>query len=385
MTKFFTNVLAIILASFFVACEKDSSNNESHKDKKLSAIFTGTDLHGVATPKNLKALVQLASQNLSETAPSVFLIGGDCAGDNTDSLVNNEIFSLSSVIDVVEKGSRSKRNRYFFTYGSHDSECTDGYSSFFSGPAALDNYYLYGISFSQMSVAEDTLVNQNNGLNSLDDFGKDARSASAKFLTWAKALQDHAPIVIMSHMPIHANRGDNLGGKIWCDAINEVAQNHDIFFLYGHNHTIEHDPYDSSHNNLFNKFEIPGDTAVPPIGDVVMEDQPKNMGDENSKKNENASPYNEQDFYLVLPGSILPVQTSEKSVLDSLKINFTYLNAGYFCCGYASKITFNDVDNDGNYDNVNIKRYTVRDTTIAYFGNTGIKNPYTCNLTFGKK
>jgi len=372
----------------FCACQKVNSVDDS-KTINETAIFTGTDLHGVATPVNIKALVQLASQNLQETAPSVFLIGGDCAARHLDSIMINETYSLSSVIEEIRYGSRGRRNKYFFTYGSHDAECIDAPSAFFSGPAALDNYYLYGISYAQMSFAEDSLAKQYYGLDSQDAFGKSAASASKKFLKWANSLNDNAPIVIMSHMPIHANRGDNFGGQIWCNAINEVSLNHDVFLLFGHNHTIEGYTSNGSQNNPEppQKPEEPGGSVEPPVGQGEGNDPGEDAGQESAEQpvepDRLVLAHNEQDFYLVLPGSSIPVQTSAIDVFDTLKINFTYLNAGYINCGYASKITFSDINNDGNYDSVDICRYTVQDTTITYFGNTGIVNPYSSGLKFG--
>jgi len=362
MSRLFAIIVMAITVCLLCECGKSSFYNYTNKESKATAVFVGTDLHGVATPRNIKALVQLASQNLNEPVPSAFLIGGDCAERIVlDSGKIYEKFSLSSVINEINYGSRSRHNKFFFTYGSNDAKCTDAPSAFFSGPAALENYYLYGISFAQMHCAEDSLAKQYQGLDSLDAFGKSAASASRNFLKWANSLSDHAPIVIMSHMPIHANRGDNFGGEIWCKAINEVSRDHDLFLLFGHNHTIESDLDD--HAAVDFKQSAP---------DSIPEGQKSTT-----------LPYNEQDFYLVLPGSSIPVQTSATNVFDTIKINFTYLNAGYFCCGNATKIIFSDFDDDGNYDSVDIRRYTVRDTTINYFGNTGIANPYKSDLTFG--
>jgi len=375
MNKAIKIALLVIAAGLIWGCEK--STVEDKQEAKSAAIFTGTDLHGATTPKNIKELVQLASHNFSETEPSVFLIGGDCADRFSIDSTGNEVFSISSVVDAIKSGCLKRHNKYFFTYGSHDSDCTDAPYSFFSGPAALDNYYLYGISFAQMYIAEDSLATQYQGLDSVDSFGKSAKTASKKFVRWVNSLQDNAPIVIMSHMPIHANRGDNLGGKIWCEAINEVANNHDIFLLFGHNHTIENNPTSNPQGNQ----EPPTATGNNPEGQGELGDGEPDKPDDSAQQPEpRTNPYNEQDFYLVLPGSRIPIQTAEKDIIDSLTINFTYVNAGYICNGIASKITFTDIDNNGRYDRVSIKKYTVCDTTLTHFGNTGISNPYISDL-----
>jgi len=377
----------------FCACEKEASVVDFVPEVKSTAIFTGTDMHGVSMANNIKALVQIASQNLKETSPSVYLIGGDCAGKDTVGNGADQAFSLSSIVDIIRYACLNGNDRHFFTFGLHDSECSDEPYAFFSGPAALDDYYLYGISYAQMSFAEDSLVKQYNGTDSLDAFGKSASSASVKFRQWANSLQDNAPIVIMSHMPIHANRGDNHGAKIWCNAINEVARFHDVFFLFGHNHTIENNPNENPNNNMGNPGGPgdnpggPGESGPAGDGEPGEPGEHGTAGDpgESGGPEIMAPPYNEQDFYLVLPGDSIPVQTAETGAVDTLLINFTYLNAGYLCNGYASKITFSDIDNNGSYDNVKIARYTVRDTVISCFGNTGIANPFSIDLTFGHK
>lgn len=173
-----------------------------------------------------------------------------------------------------------------FTYGSHDKCCTEGYSAFFSGPHRCDGYYIYGVSYAQMACATDTdaekavsLSNRlrlsgakynvfddddivltksgYNGIDIADRYGKSAATASKNFLKWVDSLNDHAPIVVMSHMPLHSNRGDNLGGLIWFEAINKAAQSHDILFLWGHNHSIEEraaDPTDREDKKLKDKY-----------------------------------------------------------------------------------------------------------------------------------
>lgn len=70
-------------------------------------------------------------------------------------------------------------------------------------------------------------------------FGISAESATASFTSWVSTLTDHEPIVVMTHVPIHAHRGDNPGGRRWFEALSHAAETHDVIVFYGHNHTLE--------------------------------------------------------------------------------------------------------------------------------------------------
>ena len=87
---------------------------------------------------------------------------------------------------------------------------------FFSGPVPCDGYYLYGISFAQMiydsdwqARAEDERGRAYSGKDLADPNGISAQTASHLFLSWVNSLDDHWPIIVMSHVPLHAKRGDN--------------------------------------------------------------------------------------------------------------------------------------------------------------------------------
>jgi hypothetical protein len=66
-----------------------------------------------------------------------------------------------------------------------------------------------------------------------------------------------------------------------------------------------------------------------------------------------------------------------------MRLNFTYMNAGYLKLGYGSVITFTDSDRHGRYDRMRIQRFSINeaDTLAGVFGNTGKKNPYETPLS----
>lgn len=72
-----------------------------------------------------------------------------------------------------------------------------------------------------------------------------AQAGVADFLAWAQSdeVSIEKPIVVLSHMPIHQLRGDNVGAVYWHEAINQVATAgneyaiRNVIVFHGHNHT----------------------------------------------------------------------------------------------------------------------------------------------------
>ena len=194
---------------------------------------------------------------------------------------------------------------------------------FFCGPAELDACYLYGVSFCQMRFADDAQREQcdppYDGIDAASSGAGSAEPASARFLEWCAGLPDRKPIVLMSHMPLHANRPDNRGAAVWCAALNEAAERRDVFVFFAHNHSSEH----------------------------------KSGTD--------------RRYYYVPAGGMLPVQGREKEARAAAPIRFHYLNAGYVLNGCGTLLRF-----DGN--TVTVRRYAPTDAETA-FGDTGYRSP----------
>ena len=164
------------------------------------------------------------------------ILGGDYVGSGGGS---NPAFPISDLYNEIDSTLAPPYRDVVITYGSHDENCTDGYSAFFSGPRHQEGYYVYGISYAQMIYATDKDASDYNGLDIADRYGLSAESATANFAAWVRTLTDNSPIVVMSHVPMHANRRDNLGATAWYNVLTEAAEKHDIVFLWGHNHTNE--------------------------------------------------------------------------------------------------------------------------------------------------
>jgi hypothetical protein len=312
-----------------------ASEASTAPESSSTSIFVATDRHDF-DGNNLVAVLEQVVADTDAVQPTVTLLGGDSVGKGSDfadtghpaytvAEPNAEIYSVLGD-DVAT----------YYTFGSHDTGNTNGYEEYLSGPAECNGYYIYGVSYAQMLYATDEQA-EAAGYSYIDlddDNGISASAASANFLNWVNSLDDNMPIIVMSHVPMHANRKDNLGATIWCEALNKAAETHDVVMLFGHNHTSE------------------------------------NLND------------TDRYYYLVPAGGSMPVQGPDKSgdYSEPVTINFTYMNAGYLTLGYGSLLTFTDVDTDGMYDELTVQRYstTGKDDT---FGNTDIASPYTINLT----
>ena len=161
----------------------------------------------------------------------------------------------------------------------------------------------------------------------------EAESATASFTSWVSTLTDHEPIVVMTHVPMHAHRGDNPGGMRWFEALSHAAETHDVIVFYGHNHSLEE------------------------RGDSL---------DRNS--------------YLLVPGDSISIQGDKIQGVQQRQLNFAYANAGYLKLGWSTLVTFSDTDGNGHHDQMQLRRFNVLGADDNYFGLTGKRNPYILRL-----
>ena len=356
-----------------------NKNKDSGKrmvnDRRTTSLFTASDRHEMGSGNNLPSILK-AAVTQSGISPGVVLLGGDYVGGGK---VMTPEFPISDLYSEVYSVLEPPTCDTLFTYGSHDACCTDGYSAFFSGPRRCDGYYIYGISYVQVACAtdedaaaavslhnsllrsgqdfsdfedDDILLEKSGyaGIDIVDRYGKSAESASASFLKWVDSLDDNQPIVVMSHMPLHYNRGDNYGGQIWYKALSKAAQTHDVLFLWGHNHTIEEKASDYSDRS-----------------DAELADRFKYL-------------LTPSDF--LTPGDPMVIQCASKGETAEVRLNFSYANAGYIKLGYGTMITFSG--DSSSFDSMTLHRYAAenveKETEIGF---TGKSNPFTVPLTGG--
>ena len=363
-------ITAICSIVMITACATE--DNPPVWEGNTTSLFVASDRHESGNGNNLAAAIQKVANRYGVVTPSVVLLGGDYVGSGPDAGdIGQPAFTLSDLRSEIFSSLDPNKTEVFFTYGSHDRNCTDGYSAFFSGPHRCDGYYIYGISYAQMAYATDSLtraavalydeqgdnipgnnpppanndstmpmpqqpssgLRAYNGIDIADPYGISAESAAARFAVWADTLSGHAPIIVMSHVPIHASRNDNPGGLRWFNTLSRAAQKHDIVLLFGHNHTLE--------------------------------------------ERGNSS---DSGMYLLAPGDSITVQGDSVQGAQRQQLTFTYANAGYLKLGWCTLITFNDTDADGHPDYLQLRRFSAIGDKATLFGSTDKPNPWLITL-----
>lgn len=363
-------ITAICSIVMITACATE--DNPTVWEGKTTSLFVASDRHEAGNGNNLAAAIQKVANRYGIVTPSVVLLGGDYVGSGPDAGDTGQpAFTLADLRSEIFSSLDPNKTEVFFTYGSHDRNCTDGYSAFFSGPHRCDGYYIYGISYAQMAYATDSLtraavalydeqgdnipgnnpppanndstmpmpqqpsggLRAYNGIDIADPYGISAESAAARFAAWADTLSGRAPIIVMSHVPIHASRNDNPGGLRWFNTLSRAAQKHDIVLLFGHNHTLE--------------------------------------------ERGNSS---DSGMYLLAPGDSITVQGDSVQGAQRQQLTFTYANAGYLKLGWCTLITFNDTDADGHPDYLQLRRFSAIGDKATLFGSTDKPNPWLITL-----
>ena len=111
------------------------------------------------------------------------------------------------------------------------------------GTADDGNYYVYALSMADLctydrySTGFNYTASSNN--RAKNGYTSTVPQAIENFLNDAAVLHKDRPLFIVSHQPLFDNRNDNGWAEDWCNAINEVGNEMDIAFFYGHNHKYD--------------------------------------------------------------------------------------------------------------------------------------------------
>ena len=373
---------------------------------------------------HLTDVLSLVRQDPKAVQPEIVLLGGDHIGEGSDRAIDETGYPMGApafsmkAVDAQIAYVFGDAARGLYTYGSHDVNETGNYAeAFFSGPVRCDGFYLYGISFAQMiydsdlqAVSADERGRTYGGKDLADPNGVSAQTASHLFLSWAKSLEDHWPVIVMSHVPLHAQRGDNSGAWTWTRALNEAAENRDIIFLWGHNHTLEKDEEtaaaEQAHYLLLPGQEITvqswamGDEGkmilrreIPPepAETETAETETTETAAAETETAETAAAENEPaeteaagtDVAETGAAETAAAETAEaetettettetetgaaeteakpryRLITERETLRFVYMNAGYITNGIGSLLTFTDVEEDGEWDRLTVRRYAL--------------------------
>ena len=317
----------------------EGSRPPKEKARPLSSRIPVYDENGsLIWHNNLTDLLKLVKAD--GALPQLVLIGVDFVGSGSDRSrdvtgypMGAPYFSMKSVDAQIQAVFGGKAGA-LYTYGSHDANAVDEYrDAFFSGPVFCGGCHVYGISFSQMIHDTDrqAAAGKYGGKDLADERGLSALTASELFLSWVKSLDDHLPIIVMSHVPLHAHRGDNYGAWTWMQALNTAAEEHDVVFLWGHNHTMEGRP-DSRETERANYLRLPGEKLT--VQSWEIDDRGNETG-----------------------ARIITSEAGEETrelVTRTETLRFVYLNAGYIINGVGTVLSFRD-------GQMTVKRYSLND------------------------
>ncbi len=284
---------------------------------KKRSLLVAADIHKHKGESRLEEVLRLVRDDPDAVQPDTVLMGGDHVGGGRPPRMGGRIEEWVPVfsLDDLKKDIRDILGddvSVYLTYGSHDLNAVEGCSGFFSGPADCGDYYIYGISFCHMRFAYSTQLEEMkyDGTDIADPFGKCAVQAAECFTRWEESLADGKPVFVMSHMPLHAQRHDNLGAQVWCNALNRAAARRPVYVFFAHNHHSE---------------ERPG-----------------------------AGP----NYHFVQPGGFMPIQQATKEAYANERIRFTYLNAGYITKGCAVLITIDSENTGQERPGVTVRKFS---------------------------
>lgn len=294
--------LLVTLKEFNLLKNKlNSLNKKSLSETDTTYLLFGSDYQdaGSTFPKLLN---YTKSQNVK---PNLVGLLGDYKASNVGNHTN----------EIKEADKKIKE--YFpdtatlYLQGNHDNDSTQNIQA--TGAYIGNNYILYVINTKDNPRITGSSCSSSSATTKI----------SEKLDTFLKTLNDldiKAPILILTHVPIHDNRNDNACGYKIGEVVNKY-KNLNIFLMYGHNHSGKYDDCMGGSMNYYPK----GST----------------------------------------------INFSEKNNSKPTKINFYYLNAGYVglerntngqvtCSG--TKVTSSNANSMSLFtitdDHIKIERYT---------------------------
>lgn len=170
-------------------------------------------------------------------SPCLVALGGDLVGNGPDFESNTNYAPVvnTSVVQAEVHAALSADVQVAILMASHDRNMVDDAGVLVDTASGFcaGEYYVFIVPEAYMNGAEV------------------AAAAAEEFIAWAESdeVDANKPLVVLSHMPIHYLRGDNLGGSVWNEAINRVATAggeeviRNVFFFHGHNHTADSEEY----------------------------------------------------------------------------------------------------------------------------------------------
>ncbi len=163
-------------------------------------------------------------------------------------------FGTAFGISLVKKAVNEKWNygmQYLFVQGNHDTPKSVYLND--TGLYEFDKYVVYTIN------EDDYPWNEQIDVGIAKKKVEKTAAALDKALSALAEANDTRPVFVVSHLPLHystrSSGNDNRYASYIFDAINNNADNLNIVYLYGHNHSSTYDDYIGGAVNYLAKGE----------------------------------------------------------------------------------------------------------------------------------
>lgn len=255
--RIFSFVLALIMA-LSVGCASFSAAQATFSADAYSTIITASDFQtDDAAAYNRFATVLGKMKNDGMPTPHSVLIGGDYTKILFDIAAPGVVLIKNRLLSVYPDANK---NSVVCIQGNHDNP---------SSAFAKTGLYDMG-TYSLFCINEDDFP-WKQYLRS-DSTVKNTASALEASLKKLEKKGDTRPVIVITHVPLHhtvrAGGGDNLYASYIFNVLNKAAENMDIIFLFGHNHSSAYDDYIGGAVNFFEA----GDTIRIPVPGERSED-----------------------------------------------------------------------------------------------------------------
>ena len=228
-----------------VITDTDAASDLNNEETEQTVLAFTSDVHNKSTNESAGRLASWIDMVIGQYGKLDFM--GFC-GDMADANVSEALFWQYSqaVIETV----RSKGIQACFTTGNHEYKPGNYKST--TNPVkneyTLNDFGGQGDDFCIYCLGVD------NWDNSTDNYTQDQ---AAKLNSALNSLSNDKLIIVLAHFPLHSCSGSNFNRQtrnadIIIDALNQAAVNNpsdpaddrEIIFLWGHNHTLSDSYYD---------------------------------------------------------------------------------------------------------------------------------------------
>ena len=236
----FQRTICMVLALIMVLGMFPVSAHAAEAGEIIDTAIVFTDLHTSKSnykESNIKNIMT-AFKNAGLPISSV-TSGGDAFSVNEDS--GKYTGDTSKITGYIHAALGDTSIPVNYVWSDHDRYASglDNDSGFIygAGPDGIygnaddDNYYIYELSMADLST--------NNRYNADFHSNSEITATIAKFVEDAAKLDQSKFLLVASHQPLFDRRDDNGHAMEWFTAINQVAENMDVAFTFGHNHKYD--------------------------------------------------------------------------------------------------------------------------------------------------